>query len=375
MELSPMMRQIESVPALMTELLPALRQKAAALAADPRLQEAKKLVLVGCGDSYCAALAARPAFAELTGLDAEVSYAIDVARCLSRRALTRHPGTVYVFISNSGAVSRMVEAAQRITGMGGTVLAVTGSERSPLYGVSSLALTMEIPRLCGGPGMRSYAASVMALYALAVELAREDEDRARAEALWQQLLALPPVLEGMMPLWQQQAAALAPKLASARAFEFIGTAGDYANSFFAYAKELETIGLPASAHNTEDWLHMNYFILDVEGTATFQFVRHKEGGYSRSCELRDVAAEMGRPLVVLTDEPEEAQPSERPWRMSLPAGTEPLLDPLTGYLPVSLAVGHLAQLLGGEDFRGTRDHWTACIDFATVAKSRQIILD
>ena len=110
MELTPMMRQIESVPALMTELLPALRQKAAALAADAQLRDARKLVLVGCGDSYCAALAARPAFAELTGLDAEWPYAIDIARSYSRRALTRHPGTVYVFISNSGAVSRMVEA-------------------------------------------------------------------------------------------------------------------------------------------------------------------------------------------------------------------------------------------------------------------------
>lgn len=373
MELTPMMRQIESVPALMAELLPALRQKAAALVADSRLRDAKKLVLVGCGDSYCAALAARPAFAELTELDAEVAYAIDIARSYSRRALTRHPGTVYVFISNSGAVSRMVEAALRITDMGGTVLAITGNERSPLYGVSSLALTMEIPRLCGGPGMRSYAASVMALYALAVELAREPEDRAQAEGLWQQLLALPPILDEMMPLWHKQAAVIAPQLASARAFEFIGTAGDYANSFFAYAKELETLGLPASAHNTEDWLHMNYFISDVEGTATFQFVRRGHGGYSRSCELRDVAAEMGRPLVVLTDEPEESK--DAVWHMSLPAGEEPLLDPLTGYLPVSLAVGHLAQLLGGEDFRGTRDRWTACIDFATVAKSRQIILD
>ena len=171
----------------------------------------------------------------------------------------------------------------------------------------------------------------------------------------------------------QAGAEIAPRLASARAFEFIGTAGDYANSFFAYAKELETLGLPASAHNTEDWLHMNYFISDVEGTATFQFVRREHGGYSRSCELRDVAAEMGRPLVVLTDEPEERK--DAAWQMSLPAGEEPLLDPLTGYLPVSLAVGHLAQLLGGVDFRGTRDHWTACIDFATVAKSRQIILD
>lgn len=370
MEPTPMMQQIESVPSLMAELLPQLHRKAAALAADPRLQNAQKLVLVGCGDSYCAALAARPAFAELTGLEAEVAYAIDIARSLSRRALTRHPGTVYVLISNSGAVSRMVEAARRVTGMGGTVLAVTGSERSPLYGVSSLALTMEIPRLCGGPGMRSYAASVMALYALAVELAREEEDRARAEGLWQQLLQLPAVLGEMMPLWEQQAAGLAPLLKDARAFEFIGTAGDYANSFFAYAKELETIGLPASAHNTEDWLHMNYFISDVEGTATFQFVRREEGGYSRSCELRDVAAGMGRPLVVLTDEP-----GEDPWRMSLPAGQDPLLDCLTGYLPVSLAVGHLARLLGGEDFRGTRGHWTACIDFATVAGSRQIILD
>lgn len=371
MKNTPMLRQIGGVPALMTELLPVLRQKAAALAADLRLRDARKLVLVGCGDSYCAAVAARQAFGELTDKEAEVMYAVDVARSYSRRALMRNgTGTVYVFISNSGNVSRIVEAAQRITRFGGVTLAITGNERSPLYSETDMGLTMEIPRLCGGPGMRSYAASVMALYALAVELAHEEEDRARADALWEELTALPKQLEELMPVWEQQARELAPRLSQARAFEFIGIAANYANSFFACAKELETIGLPASAHDTEDWLHMNYFISDVTGTVTFQFIRQREGGYSRNCELRKVAGEMGRPLVVLTDEP-----GEGPWRMTLPQTRELLLDSLIGYLPVSMAIGYLAILLGGEDFRGTRGHWTACINFATVAGSEKIILD
>ena len=40
-----------------------------------------------------------------------------------------------------------------------------------------------------------------------------------------------------------------------------------------------------------------------------------------------------------------------------------------------MAIGYLAILLGGEDFRGARGHWTACINFATVAGSEKIILD
>lgn len=371
MEKTPMLTQIDSVPSLMEELLPLLRQKVQTLAADPRLRNARKLVLVGCGDSYCAAMAVRPLFCQITSMEIQVATAIEVARCDSRRALMRGgEKTVFVFISNSGTVSRIVEAARRIRQFGGVTVAVTGSQRSPLYGVTDMGLTMEIPKLCGGPGMRSYTASMMALAALAVQLAQEEDDCREAQQLWQQLCDLPPVLQDMLPRWDTAAKQLALLLRESRAFEFIGCGSNYANGWFAYAKELEVAGRPASAHNTEDWLHMNYFIKDVEGTATFQFIRSKAGDYSRSCELRQVAAQMGRPLVVLTDEPVESQ-----WQMTLPAVENLLLDCFVGYLPVSMVLGHIAALLGEEDFRATRDHWTACIDFATVAASQQIVLE
>ena len=51
-----------------------------------------------------------------------------------------------------------------------------------------------------------------ALYALAVELAHEEEDRARADALWEELTALPKQLEELMPVWEQQAREQSPSI-------------------------------------------------------------------------------------------------------------------------------------------------------------------
>ena len=60
--------------------------------------------------------------------------------------------------------------------------------------------------------------------------------------------------------------------------------------------------------------------------------------------------------------------------LETPLLSYPEMNPLVQYIPLSLVAAHLGRLLGEVDFRGTQDHWTACIDFATIAQSEEVII-
>ena len=80
--------------------------------------------MIGCGDSYCAALAARSFVMDATGLMVEPVEALEFSRYLVRHV----PSDAFVFgISNSGTVSRTIEGVALARERGAWTFAVTVS--------------------------------------------------------------------------------------------------------------------------------------------------------------------------------------------------------------------------------------------------------
>lgn len=373
-----LLEQIYSIPDMIEQM--EANTHAAAQAAVNMLPSGKirRIILTGCGDSIAACYAARQAFMELCALPVQVETAIDLARYFPAEELrgSEAASTLVVLVSNSGNVSRMVELARRIQKLGGLSLAVCSKADSPLCQHTSAQLLLQIPPFHRrGPGMRSYCACLLGLYHLAGTLAQQ-VNAASAKAAGQMRLGIQKMaatLREALPTWDEQAKEIAERLHLCTAYEFVGAGPDYGTAWFGFAKELEVAARPGGTQNTEDWMHMNYFVRNVYGTGTFVVESEQAPAASRTKEVLEVAAQMGRPVVCISDA-KTVTPGVMA-TLQTPALCYYWLNPLVQCLPLAMVQAHLGLLLEEEDFRGTRQHWTACIDFATVANSRQLIVD
>ena len=94
----------------------------------PELFAPRRVILTGCGDSYCAGVAAKPVFEELGNVNTNAVPAIELSRHYSSKELGNAPSNPLVLaVSVSGSVARMVEACRRANecGVGSLTVAVT----------------------------------------------------------------------------------------------------------------------------------------------------------------------------------------------------------------------------------------------------------
>src|SRR5271156_7249786 len=130
--------------------------------------------MIGCGDSYCAAIAARQFMAKATGRHVEPVESMEFSRYLVEDL----PKNSFVFgVSNSGTVSRTIEGVRLARERGAWTFAVTVSDQSVLARTAeTLIKAYSPPNIKEAPdgtrvitpGTISYTASMLALYVASI---------------------------------------------------------------------------------------------------------------------------------------------------------------------------------------------------------------
>ena len=369
-------RQVMSLPELIRQQYQDLEPKARKVLTTPQIFGIQRIILTGCGDSYAAALAARPVFDELTGIPCETVPAIELGRTFSRRQLGTAPNNPLVIaVSNSGNVVRVAEAMQAVRQHGAFTLAVTGNRDSLLGKQADAILDLCIPPFEAAPGTRSYMVSVMVLLLIAIRIGEVRGCYTMDEAM-DMRLDMPKQgeeLEKLLPSLCGHMQELAEGWKGMEAFDFVGTGIDYAAAWYSHAKVFEAIGKYAMHINSEEWLHMNFFMRNVDRIGTVVFAARENPAMSRTREMIHFAKELGRPMLVVTDGTEEdfgvktvyAKVPHTKYRMNLA---------LTEYVPVNLLCAYLMDLLGEEDGRGCKGVWKIADGAKCIRESETVIL-
>src|SRR5262249_12173434 len=118
-----MYAQIVSQPALLLEVFDATERAIQDALTHFQPQRWQAIYTAGCGDSFYAGLACEMAFAHFCRLPVKALSAMQFARY---EADSLPPHTVLLGISNSGQVSRSIEAVGLARAAGGGTLAITG---------------------------------------------------------------------------------------------------------------------------------------------------------------------------------------------------------------------------------------------------------
>lgn len=370
-----MHQQVLSLPELLRQQYEDLEPKVRKVLTTPEIFSIQHIVLTGCGDSHAAAMAVKYTFEALTGLPTEVVPAIELSRYYREEKLGGAPADPLVIaVSNSGSVARVGEAIQRVVKHGAFALAVTGNRGSILGSSASRILDLAIPAFPSCPGTRSYLVSLLALHLLAIRIGevRGRYTMDQAMAYRYDILAQADKLEEMLPEMDRQMLALASAWKDKEAFDLVGAGPDFSTAWFGQAKVYEATGRYAMSINTEEWLHLNFFMRRVEHIGTVVVCSSDSPALSRAKELIAHASEdMGRSTLVITDGELGIHTDAVICRT--PKTAYPMSGILTQFVPLCLLTGYIAAMIGEVDGRGCEGPWAFAQNGAGVKNSEIIV--
>lgn len=350
--------QVLSKPQLLREVLPGFEQRVRELLDHDQCRSIQRIFVVGCGDSHNAALAAELGFERLAWIPSEPMTSLQFARYavpFLPRQVARN--SLILGISVSGEVARTIEAISLARQQGALTVAVTGTPSSRIARGAEKVLNLEIPPFPHAPGVRTYMASLVGLYLLAIHLGEvkalysEDE----AKNLRDELFAAAGIMEATIEAINRPTAQLAQQAKEEDNFVFVGAGPNYGTALFSAAKVIEAAGRHAMGQDTEEWSHLQYFVREA---ATPTFLISPPGlGHSRAAELVPIMRRVGRRVVVVVEEGDQTIADQADAVLPVKGPMREEFTPLVYSTAAELFAAHLSAALGETYFRGFTSPW------------------
>ena len=340
-----MRRQVYSIPELITQQYDLM---------EPRIREAlsfqeifslQHIIITGCGDSMAAAMAVKQAFEQLTKMPIEVLPAIDVARFYPAKRCGGAPNDPLVItVSNSGKTTPLGEVCQKV-------------------------IDSSIPKFESAPGVRGFLASFEALLLLAIRIGevkgRYTMDQAKAYRMDVKHSA--EKLATALPAIDEKVYSIAEQWKDFPGFDFVGAGTDYASAWYSHAKMIEAAGRYSMHVNTEEWLHLNFFVANSEHTGTVAFIDDANASMGRMKEALHYMQVMERPLMVVSDADDLDVPEAS--LVKIPKTEYEVTSPIMSFIPGALLAGYVSSMSGEPYSRGFRTHWQFAEDASAIHKS------
>jgi glucosamine--fructose-6-phosphate aminotransferase (isomerizing) len=337
--------------------------------ADPRVFNARRIVLTGSGDSLFAALGLAHIFRRWSGIPAEGRTAMEQARYHST-LLTAED--LVISISNSGSSSRAREVVLLAKDRGAMTLGVTGSMTGELARNAAHVIHRPIREDIGLPpyygrclcNFAEYMAVLYALYSLALALGVK-RGHVSADFQREQLTRIEAAIgaQGAIAARVEPAMMrLAEELGDIDTIWTIGSGPSQGTARYCAAKYHEQMPINGVSCDLEEWAHLEYFLTLKWGARSVVMVIAPPGNsLDRAQEMsRGIGTAGGRAIVVHTG----ASVAFPDAHLTVDLGHEvdEWLSPLTFHMPAQLLVLHMAVRAGIPHIplRRTDGTWLIC---------------
>lgn len=359
MDRTPLHQQVDTLPELLQEIIDPFTRAVQQALPEKICATVQRVFITGCGDSHHAPLNAELAFEQLAGLPCEPMNAMQFARYgAAFLPQTGRGHNLLLAISVSGTVSRTTEALRLGRRAGATAVALTGNPDGPLAQEAEIVIPTKVPPLRAEqqgmivPGTRSYIASQLMLYLVAIHLGQQRRiiTSAQANKLRYELAGMADLMAETIALSDSAARSAVQAWSDATHFVFCGSGPQYGTALFSAAKLLEASGDIAIAQDMEEWAHLQYFGRETN-TPTI-LISTGGADADRVAEIATAAQQIGR-RVALIAPAQSALARTTAAHMLLPTAASPreCFAPLLSCLPGTLFAAYRAQLLGEPYFR------------------------
>lgn len=310
----------------------------------------RKIILTGAGDSYVAAIAMKQVFEKyvdaMLGVDAPDLMSFNRYTTAADIGIGEPNSPLVVGISAGGSTSRVVETLAKANELGGYSLALTNNADSVVAQEATVKVVTNTPSIDKDfPGLRSYFANLITLAAIASRLGHvrgvigpedsqiwKDTIKDHVYKVFEDLEAIDQVMNDLAKEWK-----------SFTRFDFIGDGPALASAMFGQYKLYECVGEVAYSDDSEDWCHINYFVKNPETVGTVVYAYSDQPSFSRLQETIWSALQIGRPVLVITDDKTLIDPRATIIELPEPPAEFTWLRPIVDFIPVSLLVGYISD--------------------------------
>ena len=340
-----MLKEIHEQPTAVAETLEGRHTEGRVLpqafgaGADELLQRATQLRIVACGTSYHAGMIARYWAEAYAGIPCEV----EVASEFRYRAHAVPPGTVALFISQSGETADVLAALRvaRQLGYAGT-LAICNVPESSLVREAELTLLTRAGPEIGVASTKAFTTQLTALLLLIASLARHQGREQAEQELIGAARSLPRALERALEA-EPRIAELAEHFVDRAHTLYLGRGAHYPVALEGALKLKEISYIHAEAYPAGELKHGPLALVD--GDMPVVAVAPQDELIDKlQSNLQEVRARGGR-LYVFADDAVAIRSDDQLRVLQVPAASE-VISPIVHTVPLQLLAYHVAVLRG-----------------------------
>ncbi len=306
----------------------------------PVLPTISRIVLVGCGTSWHAALVGKFLLEELVRIPVEVDYGSE----FRYRDPILDQGTLVVTISQSGETLDTLVSLREARRLGGTSLAICNVMGSTLSRESDGVLYTHAGPEIGVASTKAFTSQLAALYLLALALgrARGRIDAAKSQDLLSELVRLPQRMEQALRL-DPEIEQLASRFHSASNLLYLGRGIAYPIALEGALKLKEISYIHAEGYPAGEMKHGPIALITEEMPVVF--LAPKDKTFEKVLgNIEEVKTRSGI-VIALSDETDPRLAAKADHVVTVPR-TSPHLMPLLLVVPLQLLAYHIAVRKG-----------------------------
>jgi len=349
MKPSVMLDQVKDLPKVMREQTRSFDQAIRDILSPLEYHSLHQVYTVGDGDSFHASMATELAFESIAKITCEPLSAMRFLDYGADFIPTSFPNdTLVVGISASGGTQRVAQAIERArkTSPNIITIALTGNIEGIVGQAADRKLSVKLPDLGRSPGIRTYTASLLGLYLIAIRIGeiKEKYHQTVANEMREELIHLADVVEATAKAVEKPAKEAARMFKDAPVMLFAGSGPSYGTALFSAAKVIEAAGLFSMGQDLEEWAHVERFAYPSD-TPTF-IIAPPGRGYWRAVDLAKTARDLGRRVVVICKEGDKEIGQYADLVIPVVGDVREEFSPLVYHVYSNLLASHIAELWG-----------------------------
>ena len=303
--------------------------------------EVSRLTMVACGTAFYACLVAKYWFEQIAGIPVEV----DVASEFRYREPPVTPGTVALFVSQSGETADTLAALRYMEGKADKIVSVVNVPESSIARESDIVLPILAGTEIGVASTKAFSCQLATLALLAVKAARMRRQFDDAELAVQlaTLRNLPGLFNQALSI-EEKSQEVSRRLSEARDILFLGRGAMYPLALEGALKLKEISYIHAEAYASGELKHGPIALVDKHVPVIVMAPRDTLFEKTIS-NMQEVMARGGKVLLI-TDQKGAEEAGTGVWDTIIMPEIDPFLAPILYAVPAQLLAYHTAVAKG-----------------------------
>lgn len=304
-------------------------------AVNTTLQNAKRVIFLGCGTSWHAGLVGEYLFEELAGIPTEVEYASE----FRYRSPIIEPGTIVFAISQSGETADTLAAIREAKRHGAPVFGICNVVGSSIARETDAGVYLHAGPEIGVASTKAFTSQITVLFMLALKMGRSRRVGAgRGRELVQELKDIPQKISRILAS-RERIETIAHHYRGSQNFLYLGRGLNFPVALEGALKLKEISYVHAEGYPAAEMKHGPIALIDRDMPVVF--IATHDGTYEKVLSnIEEVRARGGQVIVIATEGDTEI--AKKATEVLYVPETDPLLTPLLTVIPLQLLSYYMA---------------------------------